>query len=241
MKKITIQHYLNKKLKHSVRNGITEYSVYVRVSYGRKNERIKSDWIMHPCSEYDFENNKQILELKQYESDIITDILKNNDNEKFNLSARLQHSQCSVTDIFIDYMFDKYEIKEQLISFISSKAEISSSILNPYFRDDYLRSNEWKELGDKDIFKKATRQKVIYLAMLMEFEEDNYPPLPDEVFGLKAGCIFVSYEWNNKNKKSEFLDFAEKKKNLSKKDLTEITKTFDIAIHKQGVFDFRFA
>jgi hypothetical protein len=60
MRKITIKHYLNKRLSRSVRNGIVEYHVYVRVSYGRKNERIKSDWIVHPCSEYDFENDKYI-------------------------------------------------------------------------------------------------------------------------------------------------------------------------------------
>ena len=236
--KIKIIHYLNKKLKASERNGILEYPVYVRVSYGRKNERIKSDWIVHPCSEYDFENDKHISELKQYENDIIRDILKRSNDEHFYLSARLGHTTTRLTDIYMD-MFDKYEIKEQVISFISEKTKISKSILTPYFRTE-LEAEQWKELYEKDVFTKETKEKVMYLYMLLEFENKHYPPLPDNVFGYRAGCIFVFHEWESKNKKAEFLKFAESKNILEKNILLELTQKFEHILQEINTFDFRF-
>jgi hypothetical protein len=181
-----------------------------------------------------------LLALKQYESEIIADILNEIDNENFNLRARLQHSQSLMTEIFLGFMFDKYEIKEQVILFINKKTEISKSILQPYFSDNYLRANEWKELYEKNIFNKETKQKVIYLSLLMEFEENNYPPLPDNVSGYRAGCIFVSHEWKNKDKKSEFLSFAEREKILSIKELEDITEKFEHNIQENSTFNFRF-
>jgi len=236
---VKIIHYLNKRLKESKRNGVLEYPVYVRVSYGRKNERVKSDWIVHPCSEYDFENDKYLLELKQYESEIISEILKKCDDKHFYLSARLGHSRNHITEIFLGYMFDKYEIIEQIISFVSEKTKISKTILNPYFRTE-LNANEWKELYEKDIFTTKTKEKVMYLSMLLEFEEKNYPPLPNNVFGYRAGCIFVSHEWKNKNKKAEFMQFAEKKNILQKNKLIEITRKFESKIMENSTFDARF-
>jgi hypothetical protein len=236
---IKITHYLNKRLKATQRYGVLEYPVYIRVSYGRKNERVKSDWIVHPCSEFDFEDDKYILELNQYENEIIKYILKGHDDEYFNLSARLGHSQAYLTEIFLGYMFDKYEIKDQIIAFISEKTNISKSILNPYVKDE-LSSKEWKELYSKEIFNNNTKEKIVYLSMLLEFKEKNYPPLPDEVFGYRAGCIFVFHEWKNKNKKAEFLKFAEKKNILKKDRLIELTNIFEDNIQKHNTFDMRF-
>lgn len=236
---VKITHYLNKRLKPTLIKNVLEYPVYVRVSYGRNNDRIKSDWFVHPCSEYDFENDKHILELKQYESEIISDILKNSDDKHFYLSARLGHSKNHITEIFLGYMFDKYEIIEQITSFVSEKTKISKTILNPYFRTE-LDANEWKELYEKDIFTTETKEKVMYLSMLLEFEEKHYPPLPDNVFGYRAGCIFVFHEWKNKNKKVEFMQFAEKKNVLQKNKLVEITKKFEYNLQENSTFDARF-
>lgn len=236
----TIVHYLNKRLKPSVVNGVLEYPVYVRVSYERKNERIKSDWIVHTCSDYNFENDKQILDLKKYETEIITDILRDSKDEHFNLSARLGHSQNYITDIFLGYMFDKNEVKNQIINFVNKKTGISCDILTPFFRLDYFKTNHWKELFEKDIFSESTKDRVKYLYMLYLFKEKHYPPLEDNIFGYKAGCIFIYHEWKNKNKEKEFLKFAKKHNLLNSSALNEITKGLNDSLLLNSKFDIRF-
>ena len=235
-----ITHYLNKRLKESKRNGILEYPVYVRVSYGRKNERVKSAWIVHPCSEYDFENNKYILELKQYENEIIRDILKRHDDEHFILSTRLRWSQTKLTGIFLGCMFEKYEINKQIISFVSKKTGINESIFYRYLINE-LDSKKWIELYEKDIFTTETKEKVMYLSMLLKFEENNYPRLPENVFGFRAGCEFVFHEWKNKNKKTMFLKFAENENILEKYILIKLTNDFEDKIQEYSTFDVTLA
>ena len=172
--KINIVHYLNKRLKPSHVNGQLEYPVYVRVSYDRKNERVKSVWLNYTCSENDFHNDKRIIALKQYEAEIIEDIINSNDDKtSIVLKARLENSQIEVTNIFLNWMFQKDEIKNQLIEYISNKANISKDILNPFFRVE-LNSEQWRELFNKDIFKQPTQDKIKYLYMLLSFEILNY-------------------------------------------------------------------
>lgn len=238
MGKITVKHYLNKRLRPSFINGVFEYPVYLRVSYGRKNERVKSDWIVHTCSEHDFHNDIHIIELKQYESEIVSDIVKQAGDKEFNLSARLSHSKNNISDIFLGYMFDKHEIKNQIIDYVSIKADISKSILNPYFNTE-LHYYQWTELYEKEIFNDKTKEKIIYLSMLLEFEEINYPLLGDNVFGYRAGCIFVFHEWENRNKETDFIRFAESKNILSLKQLKEITKKFNSMLLLNNMFDLR--
>ena len=226
MGKITVTHYLNKRLKESMCNGVIEYSVYLRASYGRKHEQIKSDWIVHPCSENDFINDKNIIELKKYESEIAYNIIEKSKDFEFNLRSRLNHSKKSIPNIFLENMFDRYEVKDQIIGYISEKADISKSILCPYFKGEH-RPEEWFELSEKGVFCDTTKEKVLYLSILLEFEEIKYPPLSDNILGYRAGCIFIPHEWNYKNIEQSFIEFAKEKNILSHKQLEVITKEFN--------------
>ena len=239
MGKITVEHYLNEKLKPLFRKGALEYSVYLRVSYARRNERIKSRWIVHPCSENDFINDKHIVELKKYESEIINNIIDKVGANKFNLKARLSYSQMIIPDIFVSDMFDKHEIKNQIIDYISVKADINKSILNPYFNTE-LNYNEWRELYEKEIFCDITKDKVMYLSMLLEFEEIKYPPLADNIFGYRAGCIFIPHEWDYKNVEQEFIEFAKNKNILPRKKLEIITLEFNSILLEHSTSDIGF-
>lgn len=239
MGKITIKHYLNTNLKPSYSNGVLEYPVYFRVSHNRKNERIKSDWIVHSCSESDFANDIHIAQLIEYETDIISDIIEKAGDKDFNLRARLINSKAEIVSIFLGYMFDKHEIKNQIIDFVSKKADISKSILSPYFNDEYT-SEEWQELYTKGVFNEVTRDKIIYLSMLIDFEQKEYPPQSDEIFGYRAGCLFIPYEWRNKNKEQKFMEFAEKADILPKNKLLEITEKFNIMLLKYSTLDVAF-
>lgn len=232
--KINIVHYLNKRLKPSHVNGQLEYPVYVRVSYDRKNERVKSVWINHTCSENDFQHDKRIVALKQYEAEIIEDIINfKDDKTHIVLKSRLSMSQKGVTNIFLENMFQKDEIKNQLIEYISNHANISKGILNPFFRIE-LNSEQWRELFNKDIFKQSTHDKIKYLYMLLSFESLNYNT--DSLY--TAGCLFVYHEWKNKNKEKEFLKYAVRLGLLSNEVLKELTKTFNEMLISIMTFDF---
>lgn len=224
--KVKIIHYLNKRLKPSFRNGAVEYPVYVRVSYGRKNERLKSVWIIHPCSENDFMNDSRIIELMTYESEIINDIIQSANNDDYILSARLGHSKVSIIDIFLDSMFTKNEIKSQVINYICNKSNISKSILNPFFKFDNLNADQWKELIEKDIFTEATKERIKYLYLLLKYEDTEFL-VNNNLYELRAGNFFVYHEWKNKNKSNLFLKFALNEKILPKESLFNITKEFD--------------
>lgn len=239
MGKITVKHYLNTNLKPSYRNNTLEYPVYFRVSHNRKNERIKSDWVVHPCSEYDFANDIHIAKLIEYETDIISDIIEMARDSDFNLRARLLNSKTSIISIFLDWMFDKYEIKDQIIDFVSRKADISKSILNPYFTNEHT-SEEWQELYAKGVFNDSTKDKIIYLSMLIEFKKLEYPPLANEIFGYRAGCEFIYHEWKNKTAEQRFLKYAEQKGILQKNRLLEITKKFKTMLLEHSTLDIAF-
>ena len=73
----------------------------------------------------------------------------------------------------------------------------------------------------------------------MEFENKFYPILPDNVFGYRAGCLFITHEWKYRNKKAEFLSFAENKQILSENEIIDITKEFESNILENSTFDFR--
>ena len=85
MLKVSVKHYINKKLKYSMGVGIYEgepaYPVYIRISYGRKNQRIKSLWIHHDVTEKEFEKDERVKRIIKYESDIIEYIFSNQLNQ----------------------------------------------------------------------------------------------------------------------------------------------------------------
>lgn len=91
MVNIIIKHYLNKRLKPHLINEVIKYPVYVRVTYLRKNHKIKSQWINYPISEFEFKHDKRIKKIIEYETQIINEILTNGKNpESANLISRLR-------------------------------------------------------------------------------------------------------------------------------------------------------
>lgn len=235
MEKVTIQHYLNKRLKPSPNGDLLEYPVYVRVSYGRKNERLKSEWIIHPCSDFDFENNKGLLDLIEYEAKIIRFIFEIKKDGSFNLSSRLSLSTDSVTQHYLGWVLDSNEIVKAIIVYISDKTGLSEGILNPYVRIE-LCGNEWLELANKNIFTKDTSDRVVYFSMLLDFEKEFYPYTVGR-YGYVAAVELVYYLWEKEGGKEKFCTYAKARGLLSIDTLNQITELFDKCLYSTYTFD----
>lgn len=237
MVKITIKHYLNTKLKPHLIMGVLKYPVYVRVTYGRKNSRFTSQWINYPISEKEFETNKTILDLVEYETQIINEILTNGKNpENANLISRLRYSTEPVSECFLGWTFDPKEAKEQILSFIIKKTELNEAVINPFVRVDYIDSVGWIDLVEKEVFNDETKQKALFLALLLDFEQEYYPVTSKEY---EANGIWNFYEWRKNNGKNRFLEYAKKRKLMSIDEVEKIIELFDNDIIEWSSFDMR--
>ena len=237
MGKITVKHYQNKKLKPEIINGITQYPVYIRITYGRENERIKSLWLYHSVSEFEFENNATIKNLKDYETELIKDILYNNiRNENVNIQYRLIHSLVPLSKCFIDYTLSLNEIQTQTLKYICDKSELSEGIIFKYVKLNDLHYSEWIELADKIIFEKETNERIKYLVILLKFESIFYPNTSER---FEVGNILNFYEWKKSDVKQKFLKFAKDENLLPISVINVITEIFDTDIIVWRSIDMR--
>ena len=241
MAKITVSHYLNKKLKPTKGVGYYEgelaYPVYIRVSYERTNQRIKSKWIHFDVTEREFETDKRIQEVKAYETEIINDIFQCQNTTNFDdISAKLKFYLDSLIELYIKLTLPKKDITEYILCFICLKTGLNKHVLNPYisYKDiiDYSHT-DWYELLNKDIFPDPLKNKIIYLALLKEFESVYYEKDAEDY---EVGNILNYHEWKNKGAKKNFLHFAAEKNLLDSSILIEITDAFNLSI-KQDVIN----
>lgn len=240
MIKVTVTHYLNKKLKPSLGVGLYTnefaYPVYIRISFGRKNLRIKSRWIHFDVSEKEFETDKRIQEVKEYEASIICDAFKYQNSDDFDISTKLQLYLEDISKHYVGWVILKDEVTSCIINYICEKANINGHILYPYinYREilDYS-SDDWYELIDRRVFLAPLADKILYFAMLAEFKSINYK---DDTSDYEVGKILNYYEWKNKGGKERFLQFAVKKQLLENTKITEITNLFDEML-KQKIHD----
>lgn len=238
MDKITIKHYLNKKLKPFIYKGSMGYPVYVRVSFGRTNYRFKSQWITQEWSEMDFNANSDIKALVKYEADIINDILTTvNNKDEINLKVIVGNYLTSIPDYYIGYVIGKDTIFDQVIKFIYTKTGLSKFNINPYVHTEQS-SKGWLELIEKNAFSGETKDLMIYYLMLLEFSEKNYRRKKDWNFILEVGQIFNLYEWKRKNGKEKFLKYAAKRDMLPSHKLDEMTQSVEDKLTAAYMSDF---
>lgn len=240
--KSTITHYLNKKLKPRLIDNTLKYPVYVRVSYGRNNERIKSEWIDNPVSEIEFEDNEFLQNLKNYEREIIADILEdgNTSIKDMYLAARLRTSTRCVSECFFNNMLNQKEIKQQIINYICLKTNLSTENIYPYIRLDYIKISGWKELLLTGIFYSTVSQKLIYYINLLEFIDKYYPDTILEsniIVNYIPGETLVYHEWKKKGGKEKFLAYLYSSDILSSTTIESITKEFDKKLLEMSAFD----
>ncbi|WP_321287822.1 hypothetical protein [uncultured Sunxiuqinia sp.] len=236
MGKINIKHYLNKQVKPSIIKGIEKYPVYVRASFGRKNERFRSVWLYNSVSEKEFAN-RDIKKIIDYEKDIISDILVNNDEvENVNLKSRLQYSIDSISNCFIGFTLNRESVGRQIVDFIIEKTTLSEGIIWKYVRIDELFSDNWFELAEKGVFDKDTEKIAIYLGLLLKFEHLYYGQNSEE---FEPGDILNYFEWEKNGARARFLEFVKDENILKKNDVIIISQSFDNDLIKNRSFDMR--
>lgn len=235
MAKVTVSHYLNKKLKPTEGIGVYEgelaYPVYIRISYERINQRIRSRWIHFDATDREFEADKRIQEVKLYEAEIINDIFQGQESCNFNdIGAKLEFYLDDLIKLYINVMIRRKEIIEYILSFISTKTGLNRHILTPYVSvDDILdyTHNDWYELINKNVFPDSIKNHIVFLALLNEFEATYYK---DDAEDYEVGNILNYHEWKNKGAQKRFLSFANDKALLDNSILNEMTNAFSLAI-----------
>ena len=237
MGKITVSHYLNKRLKPRTINGLDIYPVYIRVTYGRKNHKIKSVWIVHELSDFEFSNDLKISKLKDYESKLILNILANGTNiENINISSRLINTQNQVSECFMGWTIDPKEIEHGLKLYVSIKTGLSIEIFEMYLKSKELYYKYYIELANAKIYSEKMTKNIIYFALLLNFESIFFPDNQPE---FTPGQICNFYEWEELKAKQRFLEFAKNENLLTNEELINITEIFDSHLVEWSNFDLR--
>lgn len=239
MSKITISHYLNKRLKCSHIDGSPAYPVYIRVTYKRNNVRIKSRWIDWDVTECEFDTDPVVNQIMIYETNVIETICNKYDISILSLRVLLGSFLQSISSYYLSSIIDVREIVKQLIAYISKQTGLSEKIFSPYVNsnrlDDSYSYKEWYELANAEILPKETKMKVTYLAMLCEYEHSFIPKCDNpnisyiyktmnQLYHLDT---FNYFEWRNNNGKTYFLDFAKSKGLLEDSLIEKITEKID--------------
>lgn len=241
MAKVTVSHYLNKKLKPTEGVGFYKgepaYPVYIRISYERANQRIRSRWIHFDVTDREFEFDKRIQEVKLYETEIINDILQSQESSSFeDIGAKLRFYLGNLIQLYINMVIQRKEIVECILSYICAKTGLNRHLLNPYVSSDDIADyshDDWYELITKDVIPDSMRNSIIFLALLNEFEAMYYKHEADDY---EVGNILNYHEWKNKGAQKRFFDFANDKALLNNSTLTEMIEAFNLLI-KQDILN----
>lgn len=154
MKDIKIKHYLNKKLKPGIKNGVKRYRVYFRFNLDGKNHRIPSFFITDYL-ETEKELNSLSLEMKEEEFFVNYFYREQGENYQFSDYFKdIQGVAPSISSILKDYMdygdvnefaysdvnLDrligcKEDYRKELIEFISKSQNYSFEFLESFFKE----------------------------------------------------------------------------------------------------------
>lgn len=155
MGKITVKHYLNKKLKPDIEPEGNYYPLYVSLTVNKKNIRQRSQ-INLMIPENDFENKadcpKEYFELMAYEVDLFTRItqrLLSDINER------------KVSDALLNSTFNRGNSKDEFTSLWNTYLNYyTSSIFLPvsYFCFQFIRSEVYQKL--ETIFKVSSDMNI---------------------------------------------------------------------------------
>jgi len=223
MAKITVKHYLNTRLKPLLIGEVVKYPVYVRVTFGRENHKIKSLWIPNHISEYEFENDRRVLNLIDYEKNMITDIIIiERESPNIQLSNRLIYSNLPIRDCFFSYQL-KQNIERQLLELITSKTGISTKLIE--LNIGYYNYELWIESINKRIYDDETQTKTLFFKMLLEFESKNYTSEIKDNYEVSKLLNF--YEWRANKAKANFINYTTERNLLSNIEVNKLVQIFD--------------
>ena len=228
MAKITVKHYLNSRLKPLLVGEVVKYPVYVSANYKGHDHKFKSIWIKNRLSETEFQDNKTIKELIEYEKNIINEIvIFEREAVNIDFNSHLLHSTFSITNLFLRGVLI-VEMIEQLLEFIEEKTKLDLEFINLNINWNNLKF--WVNSMNSEIYKPETQTKIRYYFMLLMFEDNYYTPTENNV--LTAGSVLNFYEWKKNGAREKFIKFATEKDFSSNSDLISLTQIHDNLINK---------
>ena len=234
MRKITVKHYLNKRLKSK--------SIYVRVIYNRKDTNFPSEIVtnMNPPQEV-FDTDAKLKREMDYESEIITSIIEfcveiHKDQftlSQINIPSLINDWKHDLSSLFEDlYLTDKKtdrKIRNPLCEFIANKTKIDIETIDNFITNNIDFSVLCDLAFNHNIYDNEIKENITYCKLLSDFERFKYG---EDRWIYGADNMLCYYEWSKKNMKEEFVKFALKKKSLSKELIKTKTAEFDIKLRE---------
>lgn len=243
MGKITIKHYLNKRLKQ--KNGC--YPVYVKVTYKRKNTNFKSTFL-YSLYENEFDNDQVIQKLKYTEVNLIEFIVKIGIriNSNFNItdipiSEIVNFWGGSLVNKFHLFFLDTDTIMTPIISFLSEKSGILFDDLKHFFISR-PELNEILNIKEYGIYDSRTLDLITYYELLIAFEELHYPEYDNTVIeklSIVRGNHLNVFEWFSDNIHHKFVKYSMSHSQLSKEKILDISEKFNDKIERTFIWQFR--
>lgn len=246
--KITIKHYLNKKLSpYGIIGNDYQYAVYFRVIYNRLSTSYKSQiQRIGYATENEMINNIEVVNDLNYEIELINFIIEYSISNLQNLfSVKGISELVFITNKPLKYLFFEdlcltENQKDKLKIYISKKTNFTIDLI-----EDFL-VNSMVEIHSKENIIQLFREGIIdiekkniieFYSILVDFEELIYKE--KEYFGCKWGASnnLNFYEWKMKNKKNEFIEYVNKNnlidENNLKNGINHLEKLFFREIKKQ--------
>lgn len=221
MKKITVKHYINNRLKSK--------PLYVRVIYDRKDTTFPSEITSNVFpTEDQFLSDPVLKREMEYESEIITSIIKfciERQKDKFtfsqvNFSYLIHEWKRSISDKYYSKYIDnksvRDEIRNPLLEFISEKTMVKVETIDKLITHSLSEIDAMLDLvKNHNIYPEDVKNTLLFNELLYKYE-DVYYGSSDKRWVYGADNMFGFYEWNNKNGKDEFEKYAIKQDILSK-------------------------
>ena len=239
MKKITVKHYINKRLKCP--------SLYVRVIYDRKDTTFPSEIVsnINP-SEKQFLEDLTLKREMEYEAEIITSIIQfciNLHKENFtfsqiNFSSVIHTWKDSVPDKYFFTYIENKEVRQKvrvpLLNFISEHTKIKLETIDKIVNYSLEELDALLDLvKNHDIYDIDIKQTILFCNLLYEYERIYYykpEPIGKWIYG--ADNMFGYYEWKDKKGKEQFEKYALKQNILPKEFVKDRISDFDIELSK---------
>lgn len=228
MKKLTVKHYLNKKLKPIDDN---KFAIYVRVIYNRNNTNFPSEIsrLTH-LNDIQFSNDKDVLRDKEYEIELINSIVDfgvthhKDDFTISNINSLIRYWKDSISDLFFDFALGEKDIRPKIVDYFSSLTTFDISAIDDLISRGDLNISTLLLLANNNVFDKKIHNYILYVDMLSKFEVEKFG---QDQWRYGADNTFNFYEWENRNLREKFKSFALKTSKLDKKDIDIITNEFD--------------
>lgn len=236
MKKITVKHYLYKRIKPDFNeNNEPVFPVYVKVICNRKSTNFRSEIITkRRITETEFNNDAQIKQERELEVFLTTYVVSLGMEllgDKFNflnLVTSILKLQYPIYSFIHTEMFDNKKIRLALIEFMCNKTGLDELIIADIigcYVD--LRIDTIVQLSKKSIIDSRYYSFGLFYNLLRDFSCERYGN-SENVWGGASSLSW--YEWEVRGVKHDFINYVLLSEKMVKDELMILVNKLDIMI-----------